>query len=93
MEIDLTDARGDVVFLEQCETLLKTDEGFARMRLFVRKFKRQGGEGKTPGDFDQLVTDLKEKAGGDTEEDKLRAFLEGKDDVNFGDLQVTMNNA
>ena len=63
------------------------------MRLFVRKFKRQGGEANTPGDFDQLVTDLKEKAGGDTEKDDLRAFLEGEEGYNFDAIQLTMNNA
>ena len=90
LDIDLSNARGDVVFMKENEDRLSEKDGLDRMRTFVRRFKRKGGENGTAGDFEQLVADLLVKAGEEVEEATLRAFLEGgqvdEADVDYSDI-------
>ena len=52
LDIDLSGARGDVVFMKENEDRLEEADGLDRMRTFVRRFKRKGGENGKPGDFE-----------------------------------------
>ena len=59
--------------------LLKTDEGLERLRTFVRRFKRKGGENGAPGDVDALIKSLMSCLD-DSEltEEKVKELLEGE---------------
>ena len=94
LEIDLSDARGDVVFMEHCITLLSSDEGLKTMRAYLRRFKRKGPKGGdgTPGDVDQLVEDLLKNAGEEADEESLREVLEGNDIEAWTKFILTFNN-
>ena len=79
---------------------LSTKEGLARMRTFVRRFKRKGGENGQPGDIDNLINELLKDLGVyDDEDGLLRNLLEGDDEdgwTNFkgaldGGLYETQN--
>ena len=95
LEMDQSDGRGGVAWMMKCDSLLTSEDGLERMRKFVRRFKRKGGEGGKPGDIDQLIEDLKACGLDDDEdiEETLRAFLEGGEDADdFTTLQLLLNS-
>ena len=68
IDIDLGDGRGDVVWMAKCEGMLESEEGLKRLRQFVRRYKRKGGEDGKPGDLDALIEELMAIAGEDIDE-------------------------
>ena len=65
---------------------LSTKDGLARMRTFVRRFKRKGGDAGKPGDIDKLIEELHQILDGEADEDLLRALLEGHDEGDDEDI-------
>ena len=80
IDIDLGDGRGDVVWMAKCEGMLESEEGLVRLRQFVRRYKRKGGEDGKPGDLDALIEELFAITGDDLEEQTIRDLLEGEDE-------------
>ena len=71
--------RGGAAWMAKCEKEIGTEEGVQRVKTFVRRFKRKGGEDGGPGDLDALHADLVAIMFADEQEaaDELRNFLEG----------------
>ena len=57
LDIDLGGCRG-IVWAGKCANALSEDEGLNHMRKFVRHFKRKGGDGGEPGNFDEFIKNL-----------------------------------
>ena len=78
--------RGGAAWMAKCEKEIGTEEGVQRVKTFVRRFKRKGGEDGGPGDLDALHADLVAIMFADEQEaaDELRNFLEG--DGEWGSL-------
>ena len=65
------------------------------MRKFVRRFKRKGGEGGNPGDFDELFDKLLKATGledDDEAQDAIKELLEGEDEDAWMNFQSTFEN-
>ena len=65
--------------------LIESEEGLKRLRTFVRRYKRKGGENGEPGDLDGLIQSLMSFCDGEIEEENLRNLLEGDDDSIWND--------
>ena len=74
LDIDLGGCRG-IVWAGKCyDTLAKDEEGANRVRAFVRRFKRKGGDEGKPGDYEELFEKLT-KAGGIEEDEDAKEAL------------------
>ena len=60
----------------------------------LKRWRRKGGEGGAPGDYDKLVEKLNSVFDDDDNEqaDSLRQMLEGTDDDDWTDFQSHYNN-
>ena len=66
---------------------LSTKDGLARMRTFVRRFKRKGGKNGEPGDIDNLINELLKDLGTYDADGYLRNLLEGDDEDGWTDFK------
>ena len=91
--IDQAEKDDAATWMERCEKELGTAEGEKRVKTFVRRFKRKGGENEGPGDLDALHADLVAIMFSEEPEiaDELRNFLEA--DGEWGACGSTFSSA
>ena len=58
LEIDLERITPDRWHMKCADALSRDEEGLSKLRAHVRRFKRKGGDGGKPGDFDELFNEL-----------------------------------
>ena len=95
LDLDINECRGNE-WVNVCSEALGTEKGINHMRNKLKIWKRKGGEGKTPGNYDALFDKLKTILGveeNEKEEDKeegrkaLTQLLEGTGD-DFSDFSI-----
>ena len=86
LDIDVGECRG-IVWAGKCAEALnenKDGEVLDNLRKCVRHFKRKGGDGGKPGDYDELFGKLLKASGFDEEDEEgcnsLKELLEGEDE-------------
>ena len=98
--IDTEGMGRSVPFTEVCAGQLKTSEGLKHMRAMLKRWKRKGGEGGGPGNYDKLFEKLSSFFDDDEDvKDSIREMLEGTEEdggeqflVHFGAVEDDTKN-
>ena len=91
LEVDLGEGRGQT-WAETCAETLQTDEGLKHMRIMLQRWKRKGGEGGTPGNYEKLFEKLNAILNDDDITEPLRKMLEGTNADDHQEFGVSFNS-
>ena len=94
LDVDLNDCRGNE-WVDFCAKQLGEEKGIKHMRSNLEIWKKKGGPGGTPGNYEALLEKMKEILGAEKEEDiePITDLLEGTEDDDFQNFSVSCFNS